>query len=53
MCENCNYLFKDKFSHTIKFDTIIILRNCLYHIDDIDYLFTVFHAYTGTLGIWY
>ena len=27
MCENCNYLFKQKCSHTIKFDTIIILGN--------------------------
>ena len=42
-----------KFPDTIKFDTKITLENCLYHIDDIHYLFTVLHAYTGILDIWY
>ena len=48
MCENGNYLFKLKFDHTVKINTIIIPGNSLYHIDDIDYSFTVFHANTGT-----
>ena len=37
----------------IKIDTKITLDVCLYHIDDIYYLFTVFHAYTSVLDIWY
>ena len=38
MCENCNYLFKRKFDHTVKINTIIIPGNCLYLIDDIDFI---------------